>query len=75
MGKNIMLIYPWHPLYEVNKPLDVVELVWFKLPALPLEFLDPGILETLGNLMGNPPFEKGNNRWSVLHQDLCPCKP
>lgn len=25
MGKNIILIPPWHPLYEVNKSLDVVE--------------------------------------------------
>jgi hypothetical protein len=51
IGRNIMFIHPWCPLFKVSKPLDVLKPIWFNLPALPLEFSNPRVLEALGNSM------------------------
>lgn len=51
-GRNLILIFPWHPLYQPNANLSKFLPVWFSMPGIPLEFTDPYILSLIGNSFG-----------------------
>ncbi|KAL3639158.1 hypothetical protein CASFOL_017065 [Castilleja foliolosa] len=51
INSSLFRISRWHRKYDLTKDSTIVP-VWVSLPNLPIEFMNPAILEKFGNMIG-----------------------
>jgi len=52
-GKHKLIVAKWHPTLDPMKELNMMALVWIRLPSLLLEFWDERVLGSIGNSFGH----------------------
>ncbi|KAL3619920.1 hypothetical protein CASFOL_034832 [Castilleja foliolosa] len=51
INSSLFRISRWHRKYDFSKDSTIVP-VWVSMPKLPIEFMNPAILEKIGNVLG-----------------------
>ena len=52
IGKHYLTLRAWEPYFKPNATACSKVVVWARLPRLPREFYDMGVLKDIGNAIG-----------------------